>query len=246
MSKDNNKKENSIIIAIIGLIGTAITAIFGSPVLVEWIRTRQVTSTPPSIVTQIPVENTDVPVIITPLPNFTEQILIFQEDFDNDTVSGFAYEGNWQVVKDKNNRVLESKGPATAIFGPSDFTNGIIEFRVQIQESTSGSTAVANFRDRGNSSYALALAENQLVLGQREGKSPVQAFSGETTRSLVFQKNAWYLIRVEVRGPEIIVFVDNNRIMSARDERLSKGGLSFSVDADMQAVFDDVKVWELK
>ena len=246
MPQEDNKKGNSITIAIIGLIGTAITAIFGSPVLVEWIRTRQVTATPPAIVTQVPAENTDVPVSITPLPNFTEQVLIFQEDFDSDTVSGFAYQGNWQVVKDKNNRVLESKGPGTTIFGPSDFTNGIIEFRVQIQESGSGATTVVNFRDSGNRGYALAFSENQLVLGQHEGNSPVQAFSDETTRSLVFQMDAWYLIRLEVRGPEIIVFVDNNRIMSARDELLSKGGLSFSVDADMQAVFDDVKVWELK
>ena len=43
----------------------------------------------------------------------------------------------------------------------------------------------------------------------------------------------------------MLVFVDNNRIMSATDERLSKGGISFSVNG-MQAVFDDVSVWELK
>lgn len=44
----------------------------------------------------------------------------------------------------------------------------------------------------------------------------------------------------------MLVFVDNNRIMSARDDRLSKGGLSFSAEAGMRVAFDDVKAWELK
>jgi hypothetical protein len=232
MPRENNKKETTIAIAIIGLIGTAITAIFGSPVLVEWIKSRQATAAPPAIVTQA--------------PEFTEQILIFREDFDNDAVSGFAYVGTWQVVLDRNNRILETTGPGTATFGPSDFTNGIIEFRAQIQSSTGGSMAAVNFRNSGNESYALALAENQLVLGQRENNSQAQAFNGETTRSLVFEKGVWYLIRVEVRGSEMIVFVDNNRIMSANNNQLIKGGLSFSVDEGMQVAFDDVRVWELK
>jgi hypothetical protein len=246
MPKDESRKNNSLAIAIIGLIGTAITAIFGSPVLVEWIRSRQVTATPPAIVTQIPAENTEVPIIVTPQNNFTEQVLIFREDFDNDNVSGFAYEGNWQVVKDKNNRVLEATGPGTATFGPSDFTHGVIEFRVQIQESSGDSMAAVSFRNNGNTSYTLTFAENQLVLGQREGSNFVQPFSNETTRSLVFEKGAWYLIRVEVRGPDMIVFVDNNRIMSASNGNLSKGGLNFSVGTGMQVAFDDVNVWELK
>jgi hypothetical protein len=236
MPKSDNKKDNGMAIAMIGLVGTLVAAALGSPVLVEWIRSRQGTATPPAVVTQVsPIE--------TATPDYTEQILIFREDFDNDNVSGFAYQGNWQVGKDKNNRILENAGPGTAIFGPSDFTHGIIEFRARI--SGDGFAAV-NFRTNGGSAYALAFAENQMVLGFRESGNPVRPFSSETTRALVFEKDAWYLVRVEVRGAEMIVFVDNNRIMSARDNLLSKGGLSFSVDAGTQAAFDDVKVWDLK
>jgi hypothetical protein len=232
MAQGEPRKNNSTTIAIIGLFGTIITALFGSPVLVEWIKSRQATATPPAF--------------ITPTPGFTEQVLIFREDFDNDTVSGFSYEGNWRIGKDKNNRVLLVSEPGKATFGPSDFTNGIVEFRAQIRESTGAGIAAVNFRESKGGAYALAFSEGQLVLGRQERNGSFQAFSGETARSLVLEKGAWYLIRVEVRGSEMIVFVDNNRIMSASDESLSKGGLSFSVDGGMQVSFDDVNVWELK
>ena len=232
MAQGEPRKNNSVTIAIIGLIGTIVTALFGSPVLAEWIKSQQATDTPQAIV--------------TPTPAFTEQVLIFREDFDNDTVSGFAYEGNWQVIESNSNRVLIISEPGKATFGPSDFTHGIIEFRVQIRENTNAGVAAVNFRESGGTAYALTFSEGQLVLGRRERNGPVQSFSGETTRSLVFERGAWYLIRVEARGPEMIVFVDNNRIMSASDKRLSKGSLSFSVDGGMQASFDDVNVWELK
>jgi len=232
MSKGTKeKKDNATTIAIIGLVGTLIAALLGSPVLVELIKDKQATETPP----------TD-----TETKNFTEQTLIFREDFDNDTVSGFSYEGYWQVGKEKNNLILETSQAGKATFGPSDFTNGMIEFRLKIQDNSGNGAAAINFRESGDSAYALALAENQLKLGHRHNKRPVQSFSGESTRSLAFEKGAWYLIRVEVRGPEIVVFVDNNRIMSAIDNQLSTGGLSFSVDEGMQVSFDDINVWELK
>lgn len=246
MSQKDSKRNNSISIAIIGLIGTIVTAVFGSPVLVEWIKSRQITATPPAIATPMPSEEIKPTTVVTSIPGLNEQVLIFQEDFDNDNVSGFSYQGNWQIGKDKNNHILKATGAGKATFGPSDFTNGVIEFRVQIQENTGIGVATVNFRERGGNAYALAVKENQLVLGLREGDSPLKAFNAESMRSLVFESDAWYLIRVEVRGPEIVIFVDNNRIMSASDDRLSKGGLSFSVENLMQAAFDDVKVWELK
>jgi len=83
---------------------------------------------------------------------------------------------------------------------------------------TDAGSAGVNFHESGESTYALAFSEGQLVLGRRERNGPVQEFSGDTARSLVFEKGAWYLIRVEVRGQEMIVFVDNNRIMSTNDE----------------------------
>ena len=246
MPKDDSRKNNSIAIAIIGLIGTIVTAVFGSPVFVEWIRSQQTTVPPTAIVTQLPPIETENPVIDTPEPSFSEKILIFREDFDNDNVSGFAYDGYWQVGKDKNNRILETTGPGKAIFGPSDFTNGVIEFRMQIQENTGDGIAVVNFRDNGETAYALSFTMNQLDLGYRESNGSIQTFSAETTRSLLFEKDAWYLINIEIRGSQIIVYVDNNRIMSASDQRLGKGGLNFTIDSGVQAAFDDIQIWELK
>ena len=48
MSKEiKEKKDRAITIAIIGLVGTLVAALLGSPVLVELIKNRQGTETPP-------------------------------------------------------------------------------------------------------------------------------------------------------------------------------------------------------
>lgn len=246
MSENQSKKNNSITIAIIGLIGTIVTAVFGSPVLVEWIKSQQGTETPQAIVTQVTVASTENPSVITTLPSFNEQILIFQGDFDNDNVSGFSFQGNWQVSKDKNNRILESRETGKGTFGPSDFSNGIIEFRIQLQQTNEGAYTAINFRSTEKDSYALAFLENQLIFGYRENNTYVEPFDESTSRSLVFESGIWYLIRIEARANELVVFIDNNRILSASDNRLHKGGLYFSQDYGLQTVFDDIKVWELK
>ena len=248
--KEKNGGGNTI--AIISLIVTLIAAVLGSPVLVEWIKSQQVPETPIAVITQIQPNDTESPASATPLPEFTKQVPIFHEDFENDKVSGFGYEGEWLVAKDKNNQVLRGSAEAgtlsKATFGPSDFHNGIIEFRIRIEQFSSDHDISIGFRITGQSMYSLSFQPNKIILGFRDrddGMSLVP-FSNETSRALVFEPNTWYLIRIEARGTELIVYIDNNRIISADDERLSKGGLRFGLGAGTQAYFDDVNVWELK
>lgn len=247
MSKGTGeKKDNTMTIAIIGLIGTLVAAILGSPVLITLIEKQQATATAPVAIATTASAN------VTTLPTVgNNQVLIFQESFDNDKVSGFAFEGNgWSIAKDKSNQVLDGGdvSASRAIFGPSDFSNGIIEFSINVQQFAPNQSAAINFRTSNQTAYSLAFHENQITLGYRDGPSDASLvpLSSETSRSLVFEKDTWYLVRIDVRGPQITVFIDNNRLFGADDLRLQKGGLNFSLGPGVQAMFDDVKVWDLQ
>lgn len=253
MSKE--KKDNSgMIIAIIGLIGTLVAAALGSPLLVELLKDRQATETPPGIVTEPPVNNSATPDSKTPgPPEFSEQILVFREDFDSDNISGFSYDvRQWQIGKDKSNRVLEGDSTTSspdavisAIFGPSDFTNGIIEFRIRVNQFASDTTASLRFRSTDQATYALSFMQNQVILGYRDSQNDwyLEPF---TSRSFLFEAGVWYLVRLEARGTEFTIYIDNNRLFSASDNRLQKGGLEFTLNPGYRVMFDDVTVWELK
>jgi hypothetical protein len=249
--KESKKRDTTLIIAVIGLIGTVSAALLSSPVLIELIRAQQATDTP-SLEAPSPGAEPDTP----EPPVGQNQVLVFQEDFDDDKISGIAFDGgDWEVGKDKSNQVLAvdatSVSPgsvATAIFGPSDFKDGIIEFRLRVNRFENETTASLRFRSTGQSTYSLSFMQNQAKLGYQEAQNDwyLEPLGDETSRSFLFEEAVWYLVRLEARGTEFTVFIDNNRLFSASDNRLRTGGLNFSLSPGYQAMFDDIKVWELE
>ncbi len=249
MSKEEKeKKDHAMTIAIIGLIGTLVAAALGSPLLVELIKNKQTTETP-AVYTRTPAASTKTSAL-------TEQTLIFSQDFENEKVSGFSYDGGqWGIGKDKSDKVLEidttSLSPGTvarAIFGPSDFDNGIIEFRVRFNLFASEASTSIRFRSTGSSTYSLSFLQNQVILGHRDSQNDwyLEPLSKETSRPFLFETGVWYFIRLEARGAEFTVSIDENRIFNANDDRLGKGSLEFTLNPGFQVMFDDVSVWELK
>ena len=133
-------------------------------------------------------------------------------------------------------------------FGPSDFSNGIIEFRIRINQFASETAASLRFRYTSQSTYSLSFSQNQIALGYRDMQNDwiLEPFNNEASRTFLFEQGIWYLVRLEARGSQFTVFIDNNRLFNTSDNRLQKGGLNFSLNPGYQAMFDDVKVWELK
>jgi len=74
----------------------------------------------------------------------------------------------------------------------------------------------------------------------------LESLSSETIRPFTFETGVWYSISLEASGSQFTVSVDDNRIFSANDSRLQKGGLEFNLNPGFKAMFDNVNVWELK
>jgi hypothetical protein len=186
-----------------------------------------------------------------PQPTPAQAVLVFSEDFSDDTASGFGFgDGQWSIAKDHGNAGLQGMAdspdtPAGAVFGPSDFTNGAIEFQVKFK--TVGEFLL-DFRDDGTQTYTVLLsaAQGELTVGYRsaEGNWEMEPLAGSSTRPLTLAEDAWYTVRLEVSGEEITVWVDGNRLMSLTDSRLAQGFLEFGIQSPAVVVLDNVKVWD--
>lgn len=236
--KKNEKKklDTAIIVAIIGLIGTLTVGILNSPLIIKLLDSAPTSSTPAEM---------DTP------PNDGQ--LIFSEDFDDNAVSGFAFElGEWEIVKEKSNFVL--KGSATgfdtlaaeAHFGPNDFTDGIIEFKFKFLKPI-GLYMDFHFQaEKGGHFLNLSPTYESIFLAaiifQNDG-NPVSVISSQ---SFTFQQDTWYKVWLEIQESQMTLNVDGNRIISASDSRFETGGMRFTLDPGTIVELDDIRVWSLK
>ena len=236
----NKAVDTAIVVAIIGLVGTIIAALISSP----WLGDKLGTPTEPVPATAIPTTSTG-PTLST---NTT---LVFQEDFEDTAASGIAFGvGMWEIVKDKANHVLQVTADtpsqnvlADAVFGPADFSSGIIEFKLKFIEP---GKVYLNFREQDGPGYFLLLdmVGGQIVLGYKSpGANGLMDYAALAAQSATFLTGTSYLVNLEVRGEQMTVSVDNNRIFSASDPRLLLGRLTLTASSGTVASFDDIQVW---
>jgi len=224
------------------------------------------TATPGPSATFTPIAETATATITTPRPTRTTdpatatigapQVLqqVFKADFENNFASGFGFTfGDWKIIKDKANHVLQgdSAGSVTpagiAYFGPSDFADGTVEFRVKFPFQSSN--LYFEFRqDEANGGYALYLdPDNKVVaLGTHKQVNKNWQFAelgSGSQQAFTFQKDTWYKIRLDVKRDKMTVSIDDNLILSASDSHLAHGRLRFTLDPNSIVDFDDVNVW---
>ncbi len=226
-----SKMSTTVLVALIGLAGTIITALLTSPVLIELIRKSSATETP--------VESTAV------APAGAS--LVFNEDFEDGVASGFAFQmGDWKISKDKSNRVLEfiatgAEAPAAkAYFGPSIFSDGVVEFRVKFIELHG---LYFDFRQQEDAVYVLALDPESSVVLLAVNAEEFYEFDVNSNLPYTFQKDVWYAVRLEARGAQVTVNIDGNRVLSGSNDRLPSGSIRFALQPNAVVYLDDVKVW---
>jgi hypothetical protein len=238
MSRSEKKRTNpkkgidtAIIVAIIGLIGTLTVGILNSQVIIKLLDRSSAT----------PAE--------TALSTSGAQ-LVFNEDFEDNIASGFAFEsGNWEIVNENSNFVL--KGIATdpiplvanAYFGPNDFSDGTIEFRVKFLQLY-GMDLDFRTQDNGET-YVLALSPDYqtIVLATNTVENGDWLFSPNRKFPFTFKQNIWYYIQFEIQGDQMALNIDSNRILSMSDSRFKKGRIRFALVPGAVIELDDVKVW---
>ncbi|MBI3163337.1 MAG: hypothetical protein HYZ24_01535 [Chloroflexi bacterium] len=227
----NQRMDKAIVIALIGLAGTVITGLLSSPIL------------------KALIEKTPVPATATSVGG--GETLVFENDFEDGESTGFSFSSEeWQVKKEKGNYALEVSGTGNNTtlvwFGPNDFSDGSIEFRILFKNFDG---FLLNFRSTIDAeTYTMYFApesrEVKLGYGSVAHGWELESFQSGL-QSHDFSENTWYDVKLEAAGESITLWISGNKILSTFDSRLRKGSMEFAVQYDGTILLDDVKVWEL-
>jgi len=262
----NDDKGNKIVRYITGFFGLALAIAFGYLGFssVQFSTLYTLPSTPVSTQISSPISvasnivNTPSPTN-PPQPTAVEAVsttptgkLVFSDDFEDGLAHGFSFNvGNWQVVDDgTGNKVLEqnmSSDWTNASWGPSNFSDGIIELRLRVISSSdpnAGTWLGIRYHSASVTGYPVFynFPYNCVNLNYQENGGQYQALSG---CNMQFPKGAWITIQVEVQGANFQLFVNGDYIATASDSRSMQGILNIGTSPNTVAQFDDFKVWDL-
>lgn len=186
--------------------------------------------------------------------------LVVNEDFQDGVANGFTNGGqggdwSWDVIDDgTGNKVFQVENSnntwSYSPFGPTEFSDGIVQFRVRWENfSDSGSgIAILNFRlaSQGEG-YVLAMYpyENKMSLNYF-GSNSNWVLLNNSVPLPQFNKNEWYTVRLEAWGKSLQVYLNEVSICTSNDTQFSKGQISIGAGPGTAAQFDDIKVWASK
>jgi len=230
--KETKKIDTAIIVAIIGVTGTIMAALLSSPLISEIFSNNSKEET----INNPPIENGTI---------------VFSNDFEQGQTSGFVFSNDqWNITKDKGNEVLELSGIGTesgiAFFGPNDFSNGSIKFRFNFRSFDS---FLLNFRgELGVQTYTLYFSpgNNEISLGYSSAANDweFESFDVNGFRPFQYGGETWYEVRLEVFGEQMIVWINDNKLISSSNSTLQQGSMEFVIQANGLVWIDDVEVRE--
>jgi hypothetical protein len=217
--------------------------------------TSEVSTLPPSTTTAAPVtiKETQTPILPTttrtPVPIRPGDVLFF-EDFEDGRADGLNHEGvNWKVVSEGTDNMvyevntLEDNSGASIDFGSTTWTNYSVEYRVKALNSSAD--IWLDFRNSNMGSYVQRLSWefDSVDLYFSPPDNPWEPIIESDYNSI---KNMWYVIRVEVQGEAIRLYINDNLIITKTDARLAAGDIAIGNLGDTHALYDDIQVIALE
>ncbi len=206
------------------------------------------------------------PATPTPSPTPTDwplNNLVYQEDFERPLIQGWEIKaGSFQRVNHENNNFVwqtstNSQAFMTLPISGSDYA---MEARVKQVSGgqalpildvryTEGSPCDADYRTYFDTySGWLTLVESGLTTSGTCDELRVGGTGLVDTQRITLSNNTWYKLRIEVKGEEIRVYLDDRLRLHGKSNTLHSnrvGIQSYSEDSQFIFDFDDIKIWEL-
>lgn len=199
----------------------------------------------------------------TPIEIPTESIkrgnVLFAENFESGTTNKFRdISGLWRIVKDETgNWVYEinNKGKqdwSSVMFGTNEWQDYIIEYRVRLVDFGPSPYTLMGAVFRNSSFDNMALAHYHVSFAPNDNGLWIQ-YSDDSRNdyrmlaSTIYRIKVgnWYEVRVEVVGPLIKVFIDNNEELEVSDSSLISGPLGLQVGPNLHVQYDDIVITEI-
>jgi serine/threonine protein kinase len=186
--------------------------------------------------------------------------LIFDENFDDGIANGITPDNTkWEIVDDNNGgksfQIDNMPGADWIGFHLLDtitIADGTIEYKFKVVDydiSSGGilpGTVICNFRARPDETYLFVTTFDGGVVSMnyslKDGRGGWQLLDNALALH-IFEKNAWYTVRIDIKGNEFTAYIDGKKVLTARDDRIGAGQIFWGIVPNTSAQFDDVRVW---
>ncbi len=209
----------------------------GSIVILVWLMLRLAGESPAVVPYQNPI-----PVTSTP-----SNPLIFSENFEDGSADGFKNKtGLWMVVSETNgNKVLDansmglnsSSETPSIEFEESDWEDFVFESRVNmIDYSPSNDAPLMSIIFRGEYRVTFTPYWKSVNLVH------TPPWTDLVIRQIGPQKNIWYSIRIEAKGSQINIFLNDQLIINEKVSHISSGIFGFATWSGVHIQYDDISI----
>lgn len=212
-------------------------------------RTLRPTNTPTPSATRAPTNTPSR----TPRPTYTptmtrtpvpQSAILYEEDFDDGVANGWGTPfGTWTIETDESgNRFWRGTGPSNypqQWLNNHNWTDYAFESRIR---RVNGVVFVCLRANNGGSSfYNVYISDSGTVFADYDG-TQYNTFSGTNFPT---RTNTWYLVRFEVEGNQLRLFINNRLIATAQRDSHSMGSIGYYMEGGSTIDFDDIRVWSL-
>jgi hypothetical protein len=175
------------------------------------------------------------------------EILLFIEDFQDNTDEFVDLAGNWKIIEDpteSGNKVFEvspkstDRDSAYITFGDKNLVDFIIQYRVKYIDLDYKSDNWIWFTFR--SKYSMSFSPYWNVIDIIDFSKNDWVWLQQTATN--FRSDSWYKVRIEAIGSDVSFYINDRMISRVRDIREpSQAEIpSLSTGADVTAYFDDI------
>ncbi|MBN1147154.1 MAG: hypothetical protein JXA78_07855 [Anaerolineales bacterium] len=167
-----------------------------------------------------------------------QEVLLYQQDFQDGAASGWELEPGWAVIQDGDNYVLSGEGHAWARPQTDTWADYRLQFRLKLLRGRMH--LVYRFNRDGR--YYIGLQENGSDLNKQYW--PDTFIPNLARRERAHGLNAWRQVEIVGQGSSLRLLVDGQLEWEYSDpEPLLYGSFAFETLEDGLAYVDDVQVW---
>ncbi len=167
------------------------------------------------------------------------------DDFEQGEAQGWSTDsGNWSVVKDGNGSTYQqsSRSESHSVKGNTSWTNYSVQADVYVNDFYgSNRVYVAGRYTDSNNFYAASLYNKKGGALEIRKKVKGSMKTLATNKKYKLDTHTWYRVKLELSGPEIKMYVNDQLELSATDTSLTAGAMGL-VTSKTVAQFDNVIV----
>ncbi len=166
-----------------------------------------------------------------------EGFLLYFQDFESGWPEEWEAESGWEITKTELGSSLTGSGHNWVYLNTGAWDDYHFQFDVKVDET---SLLHANFRlADGSSRYFIGLSHNSVYLSKQTGPDQFSEFLIETNGI----GSGWHSVEIAGYGPEIIVFVDEQEVISFADPNpIFSGGIAFESIMEGRVWIDNIEI----